>query len=75
MKQPDEALRLMVSGLERIEMPKREFLSFYGDPKRYPRSIKTLEINVERRVKEDDEKLSYLMQHCKGPARMLSRTV
>ena len=36
MKQHDEAVRLMVSGLERIEMPKREFLSFDGDPKRSP---------------------------------------
>ena len=51
MKQHGEAVRLMVSGLERIEMPKREFLSFDGDPKRYPRFIKSFEINVERRVK------------------------
>ena len=69
MKQHDEAVRLMVSGLERIEMPKREFLSFDGDPKRYPRFIKSFEINVERRVKEDDEKLAYLIQYCKGAAK------
>ena len=69
MKQHDEAVRLMVSGLERIEMPKKEFLSFDGDPKRYPRFIKSFEINVERRVKEDDEKLSYLIQYCKGAAK------
>ena len=69
MRQHDEAVRLMVSGLERIEMPKREFLSFDGDPKRYPRFIKSFEINVERRVKEDDEKLSYLIQYCKGAAK------
>ena len=59
MKQHDEAVRLMVSGLERIAMPKREFLSFDGDPNRYPRFIKSFEINVERRVKEDDEKSAY----------------
>ena len=69
MKQHDEAVRLMVSGLERIEMPKREFLSFDGDPKRYPRFIKSFEINVECRVKEDDEKLAYLIQYCKGFAK------
>ena len=63
MKQHDEAVRLMASGLERMEMPKREFLSFDGDPKRYPRFMKSFEINVERRVKEDDEKLSYLIQY------------
>ena len=69
MKQHDKAVHLMVSGLERIEMPKREFLSFNGDPKRYPRFIKSFEINVERKVKEDDEKLSYLIQYCKGAAK------
>lgn len=69
MKQHDVAVRLMASGLERMEMPKREFLSFDGDPKRYPRFMKSFEINVERRVKEDDEKLSYLIQYCKDPAR------
>ena len=58
MKQHDEAVCLMVSGLERTEMPKREFLSFDGDPKRYPRFIKSFKINVEQKVKEDDEKLS-----------------
>ena len=69
VKQHDEAVSLMVSGLARIEMPKREFLFFNGDPKRYPRFIKSFEINVERRVKEDDEKLSYLIQYCKGAAK------
>ena len=54
MKQHDEAVRLMVSGLERIELPRREFLSFDGDPKRHHRFIKSFKINVERRVKEDD---------------------
>lgn len=47
---------------EMIEMPKREFLSFDGKPKRYPR-FKNFEINVEGRVVEDDEKLSYLIQY------------
>ena len=45
------------------------FLSFDGDPKRYPRFIKSFEINVERRVKGDDEKLAYLIQYCKGAAK------
>ena len=69
MKHRDEAVRLVVSGLEKIEMPKREFITFDGDPKRYPQFIKSFEINVERRVKEDDEKLSYLIQYCKGAAK------
>jgi len=37
-------------------MPKREF-------------IKSFEINEERRMKGDDEKLSYLIQYCKGAAK------
>ena len=61
MKQHHKEVRLIFSGLKRIEMPKREFLSFNGDPKRYPQFIKSFEINVERRVKEDDEKLPYLI--------------
>ena len=69
MKQHDKAVHLIVSGLERIEMPKRESLSFDGDPKRYPRLMKIFKTNVERRLKEDDEKLSYLIQYCKGPAK------
>ena len=64
MKHQDKAVRLVVSGLEKIEMPKREIITFDGDSKRYPQSIKSLEMNVERRVKEDDEKLSYLIQYC-----------
>ena len=69
VKQHDKEVHLIFSGLERIEMPKREFLSFNGDPKRYPQFIKSFEINVERRVKEDDEKLSYLIMYCKGAAK------
>ena len=61
VKQHHKEVRLIFSGLKRIEMPKREFLSFNGDPKRYPQFIKSFEINVERRVKEEDEKLLYLI--------------
>ena len=50
-------------------MPKREFHSFDSDPKRCPRLINSFEINVEQRVKDVDEKLSYLMQYCKGTAK------
>ena len=59
----------MASGIEKIEIPKREFISLDGDPKKYPRFIKCFEINEERRVKEDEEKLSYLIQYYKGAAK------
>ena len=47
-------------------MLKREVISFDGDPRKYPRFKKSFEINVERRVNEDDERLSFLIQFCSG---------
>ena len=41
VKQHDKEVRLIFSGPERIEMPKREFLSFNVDPRRYPQLIKS----------------------------------
>ncbi|KAL9976370.1 hypothetical protein ACROYT_G013665 [Oculina patagonica] len=58
----------MASGLEKIEMPKRGFLTFDGDPKRCPQFIKSFKINMQR-VEKDSEKLSYLIQYCKGAAK------
>lgn len=31
--------------------------------------FKSFEINVERKVKEDDERLSFLIQYCEGAAK------
>ena len=50
-------------------MPKRELMSFDGDPKGYPRFIKGFEVNVERRVKDYDERLTFLIQYCRGAAK------
>ena len=36
---------------------------------RYPRFIKGFEIHVERRVKDHDERLSFLIQYCRGAAK------
>ena len=68
-KHQDEAVHLMASGPEKIELPKREFISFDSNPKKNPRFIKSFDINTERRENEDDEKLSYLLQYCKGAAK------
>ena len=62
-------VRFLSSVLERLEMPKREVISIDGDPGKYPRVIKSFEINVERRVNEDGERLSYLIQFCSGVAK------
>ena len=50
-------------------MPKRELMSFDGDPKGYPRFIKGFEVNVERRVNDYDERLTFLIQYCRGSAK------
>ena len=50
-------------------MLKREVISFDGDPRKYPRFIKSFEINVERRVNEVYERLSYLIKFFSGFAR------
>lgn len=65
MKHQKEVVRLVASALEKFELPKREFLSLDGDPKKYPRFIKSFKINVPwRRLKEGDERLSFLIQYC-----------
>ena len=69
IKQQDETVRLVATGLERLEMPKRELMSFDDDPKGYPRFIKGFEVNVERRVKDYDERLTFLIQYCRGAAK------
>ena len=50
-------------------MPKKELLSFHGDLKGYPRFIKGFEVKVERRVKDYDERLTFLIQYCRGAAK------
>ena len=50
-------------------MLKREDISFDGDPGKYPRFIKSFEMNVERRVNEVYERLSYLIKFFSGFAR------
>ena len=62
IKQHDETVRLVANGLESLEMPKRDLMSFDGDPKGYTRFIKGFKVNVERRVKDYDERLTFLIQ-------------
>ena len=59
----------VVLGLEKLDMPKREFLYFGGDPSRYPRFIKNFELNVEFSITDDNVRLSYLIQYCTGKAK------
>ena len=63
------AIDKVVLGLEKLDMPKREFLYFDGDPSRYPRFIKNFELHVESTIEDDNVRLSYLIQYCRGKAK------
>ena len=68
-QQQEKTVRYLSSGLERLEMPKREVISFDGNPRKYPPFIKSFKINVEHRVNANDERLSHLIQFCSGVAK------
>ena len=63
------AIDKVVLGLEKLDISKREFLYFDGDPWRYPRFIKNFELNVESTIEDDNVRLSYLIQYCTGKAK------
>ena len=63
------AIDKVVLGLEKLDMPKRKFLYFDGDPSRYPRFIKNFELNGESTIEDDNVRLSYLIQYCTGKAK------
>ena len=52
-----------------MELPKREFLYFDGNPVNYTRFMRNFELNVENRVQETSVKLSFLIQYTSGTAR------
>ena len=52
-----------------LDLPKREFLYFDGNPTTYSRFIKNFEVNVESRVPDETVRLSYLIQYTSGAAR------
>jgi hypothetical protein len=52
-----------------LDLPKREFLRFDGNPTTYLRFIKNFELNVESRVQDNTIRLSYLIQYTDGGAR------
>ncbi|XP_077868099.1 uncharacterized protein LOC144357932 [Saccoglossus kowalevskii] len=57
-----------------LSIPKHEFHTFDGDPVAYPNFIKNFEVNIEQLVKDDNVKLSYLIQHCTGAAKEAIRS-
>ena len=52
-----------------FNLPKPELLTFSGNPIDYCKFIKNFETNVESKVSDNQMKLSYLIQYCKGEAK------
>ena len=52
-----------------LRMPQREYMSFSGEPHTFPLFMRNFEINVESKEENDADRLSYLVQHCRGKAR------
>ena len=66
----DTAFQKLASTLqEGFNLPKPELLTFQGKPTDYCKFIKNFEANVESKVKDDQLRLSYLIQYCKGEAK------
>ncbi|CAG2201460.1 unnamed protein product [Mytilus edulis] len=66
----DSAFQRLASTLqEGFNLPKPELLTFDGKPINYTKFIKNFETNVENRVGDDQMRLSYLIQYCKGEAK------
>ena len=68
--QQHEALQLMAYSLQQaLEMPKRELLTFDGNPLSYWLFINNFEVNIAKRVRDAESRLTYLIQLCTGKAR------
>lgn len=70
LKQQQDALHLMAFSIQQgFEMPKRELLTFDGNPQNYWLFVNNFEVNIARRVSDAASRLAYLVQHCTGKAR------
>ena len=52
-----------------FEMPKRDCLTFDGNPMSYPRFIENFKTNIEEREQNPRVRLAYLIQFCTGTAK------
>ena len=52
-----------------VKKKKVELLYFDGDSLKYPRFIKSFELNVESTIEDDNVRLSYLIQYCTRKAK------
>ena len=62
-----EALQMMAHSLQQaLEMPKRELLTFDGNPLSYWLFVNNFEVNIAKRVRDAESRLTYLIQLCTG---------
>jgi hypothetical protein len=52
-----------------FEMPKRDYMTFDGNPMNYPRFMENFRVNIEEREPNSQAKLAYLIQFCTGIAK------
>lgn len=64
------AMQLMAFSIQQgFEMPKRQLMTFDGNPLNYWLFIKNFEVNVAKRVADAESRLACLIQHCNGKVR------
>ena len=65
-----EALQMMARSLQQaLEMPKRELLTFAANPLSYWLFVNNFEVNIAKRVRDAESRLTCLIQLCTGKAR------
>ena len=68
--QQHEAVKMMADSLQQaLKMPKRELLTFDGNPLSYWLFVNNFEVNIAKRVRDAESRLTYLIQLCTGKAR------
>ena len=50
-------------------MPKRDYMTFDGNPMNYPRFMENFRVNIEEREHDPSVKLAYLIQFCTAEAK------
>ena len=66
LEKQQHAMDEVVKGLR---MSQREYMNFYSEPRDFPLFMRNFEVNVETKEDNDADRLNYLIQYCKGPAR------
>ena len=74
LKTQQESLIVMAQTLgtsisKGFEMPKRDYLTFDGNPVNYPRFMENFRVNIEEREHDPKARLAYLIQFCTGVAK------